>query len=131
MAPHTKVSKRIRTGSLRTHTEISDPRSARLRAFLMVARLSPLSLSASEASYRQVKKPDLFFHICTGTIWSRGLFGFAFIAPRIGTLQLLQLYETDANNVTMAMIIFTPVPDVSMSRNRVRPASSSFVFGLM
>ena len=66
-----------------------------------------------------------------GTIWSRGLFGFAFIAPRIGTLQLLQLYETDANDVTMAMIIFTPLPDVSMSRNRVRPASSSFLFGFM
>ena len=44
-------------------TEISDPRSAQLQTFLMVARLSPLTLSASEASYRQVKKPDLFLHI--------------------------------------------------------------------
>ena len=44
-------------------TEISDPRSAQLQTFLMVARLSPLTLSASEASYRQVKKLDLFFHI--------------------------------------------------------------------
>ena len=59
------------------------------------------------------------------------LFGFAFIAPRIGTLQLLQLYEADANDVTMAMIIFTRLPDVSMSRNRVRTASSSFVFGFI
>ena len=60
-----------------------------------------------------------------------GLFGFAFIASRIGALQLLQLYEADANDVTMAMIIFTRLPDVSMSRNRVRPASSSFVFGFI
>ena len=36
-------------------TEISNPRSAQLQTFLMVARLSPLTLSASEASYRQVK----------------------------------------------------------------------------
>ena len=47
-------------------------------------------------------------------LFSWGLFGFAFIAPRIGTLQLLQLYETDANDVTMAMIIFTRIPDVSL-----------------
>ena len=65
------------------------------------------------------------------TMWSRGLFGFTFIAPRIGTLQLLQLYEThaiDANDVMMAMMTSTRLPDVSMSRNRMRPASSSFVF---
>ena len=44
-------------------TEISDPRSAQLQTFLMVAKLSPLTLSASAASYRQVKTPDLLFHI--------------------------------------------------------------------
>ena len=37
-------------------------------------------------------------------VWSRGLFGFVFIAPRLGTLQLLQLYETDANDVAMAVL---------------------------
>ena len=73
----------------------------------------------------------IWFRPSAGTIWSRGLFGFAFIAPRIGTLQLLQMYETDSNDVAMAMIIFTRLPDVSMSRNRVRPASSSFVFGFI
>ena len=53
-----------------------------------------------------------------GTIWFR--------AP-IGTLQLLQLYETDGNDVTMAMVIFTRLPDISINRNRERSASSSFV----
>ena len=107
----------------------------------------------------QVEKEEMK-QVCTGTIWSLSIislllgsrnrltrtylvsatcrdylvartFGFAFIAPRIGTLQLLQLYETDANDVTMAMIIFARLPDVSMSRKRVRPASSSFVFGFI
>ena len=42
-------------------TEISDPRSAQLQTFLMVARLSSLTLSASEVSYRQVKNPIYSF----------------------------------------------------------------------
>ena len=66
-----------------------------------------------------------------GDYLSRGLFGFSFIAPRIGTLQLLQLYETDANDVTMAMIIFMRLPNVSISRNQVRSSCSSFLFGFI
>ena len=42
-------------------TGISEPRSAQLQTFLMVARLSQLTLSASEASYRQVKNPIYSF----------------------------------------------------------------------
>ena len=56
-------------------TEISDPRSAQLQTFLMVARLSPLTLSASEASYRQVKNPiysfTFTFHISLFTFVSQ------------------------------------------------------------
>ena len=40
-------------------------------------RLSPLTLSASEASYRQVKKPDLFFHI------SHFTFHFSLLSARL------------------------------------------------
>ena len=65
---------------------------------------------------------------CTLVAWT---IGFAFMASRIGTLQLLKLYERDAKGVTMAMIIFTRLRVVSMSRYRVRPASSSFVFGFI
>ena len=54
-------------------TEISDPRSAQLQTFLMVARLSSLTLSASEASYRQVKNPiySFTFHISRFTLVSQ------------------------------------------------------------
>ena len=66
-----------------------------------------------------------------GTSTRKTIFDFAFIAPRIGTLQLLQMYETDANDVMIAMLIFSLLADISMSRNRMRPASSLFVFGFI
>ncbi len=44
-----------------------------------------------------------------------GTFGFAFIEPRIDTSKLLQLYEMNTNDVTMAIIIFTCLADVSVS----------------
>ena len=44
-------------------------------------RLSPLTLSASEASYGQVKKPDLFFHI------SHHISHFTFVSQAKGHLK--------------------------------------------
>ena len=72
--------------------EISDPRSAQLQTFLMVARVSPLTLSTPEASYRQVKKTDLFFHISLFTFHISLLS--ARLAPHSKQLQRRESHQT-------------------------------------
>ena len=68
-------------------TEISDPRSAQLQTFLMVARLSPLTLSASEASYRQVKNLIYSFTFHISLLSAR-------LAPHSKQLQRRESHQT-------------------------------------
>ena len=68
-------------------TEISDPRSVHLQTFLMVARLSPLTLSVSEASYRQVKNQIYSFTFHISLLSAR-------LAPHSKQLQRRESHQT-------------------------------------
>ena len=65
------------------------------RDYLFVGTIWSRAIISLLFGFRNRLAGLIWFPPPAGTVWSRGLFGFAFSAPRIGTLQLL---ETNAND---------------------------------